>query len=271
MAIIGCGYVGTAVARFWSQAGHQVTATTTRQEKVTTLQSIAQRVVVLRGNDEDALREVVNQQDMVLLSVGAADSNVYRETYLETAKNIVKALKQSLSVQQLIYTGSYAVLGDKDGAWTDETSPVAPANENGQILWETEQVLLAAQNEQLKVCILRLAGIYGKGRELIKIFGALAGTTRPKKGEDFTNWIHLDDIVGGLECARLKQLDGIYNLTCDEPLTARELMDRLFELHGLPSVSWDASTPPIRPYNSRLSNQKIKAVGFQLIHPEILF
>ena len=275
IAIIGCGYVGTVIARFWSQSGHLVTATTTTPEKISELEQVAKSVVVIKGDDLDALQDVVKEQDVVLLSVSIRAANrsvsAYRETYLETAKNLVAALKQAPSVKQLIYTGSYAVLGDKNGEWADEESPVAPANENGRIMYEVEQVLLAAQSETLGVCILRLAGIYGPGRELIKIFGRWAGTTRPGNGEDYTNWIHLDDIVGALEFVRLKQLQGIYNLTNDMPLQRREFFERLFQLHGLSKISWDGSALSVRPYNARLSNQKIKAAGFQLIHPETLF
>lgn len=52
VAIIGCGYVGKAVAHHWRQdLGLTVTATTTTPEKVPTLEKIAQRVVVVKGND----------------------------------------------------------------------------------------------------------------------------------------------------------------------------------------------------------------------------
>jgi predicted dinucleotide-binding enzyme len=88
IAIIGCGYVGIAVARLWRSAGHAVTVTTTKKERVAELEKVAQRVVVARGDDSAALKEAVENQDVVLLSVGAANGSVYRETYLETAKKL---------------------------------------------------------------------------------------------------------------------------------------------------------------------------------------
>lgn len=269
VAIIGCGYVGTAVANHWCQELKLVvTATTTKQERVTDLEALPARVVVLKGDDAAALQSVLQDQDTVLLSVGAPNANAYEETYLHTAKTLVKVLEQTPTVQQLIYTGSYAVYGDQDGAWVDEDTPVAPANQNGEILCNTEQVLLAASSDHLGVCIFRLGGIYGAGRELVKIFRHVAGTTRPGTGEDFTNWIHLDDIVVAVEFARQKRLQGIYNLVNDVPLKSRELLERLCERHGLAQVSWDPSVPKVRPYNARVSNQKLKAAGYQFIHPE---
>ncbi|WP_341530828.1 SDR family oxidoreductase [Nostoc sp. UHCC 0302] len=272
VAIIGCGYVGYAVAQYWQQKlNFFVSATTTSPERVPALQSVAQRVTVIQGNDLENLKSVLQNQDAVLLSVGAKGADVYEETYLQTAKSLVSVLGQIPSVKQLIYTGSYAVYGDRNGVWVDEETPLAPANLNAQILRKTEDVLLSASNENLRVCILRLGGIYGPGRELMKIFNRYSGTTRPGNGEDITNWIHLDDIVGAVEFARNQRLEGIYNLVDDAHLTSREMLDSLFEKYNLPKVIWDTSVKSIRPYNAWVSNEKIKEAGYQLIHSQMLF
>jgi nucleoside-diphosphate-sugar epimerase len=211
---------------------------------------------------------VLRDQDTVLLSVGARNAYLYEQTYLHTAQTLVSVLKQAPRVRQLIYTGTYVVYGDRDGAWVDESSPVAPANANGLILVQTEQVLLSASSDNLDVCILRLGGIYGPGRELVKILGRVAGTTRPGNGLEATNWVHLDDIVGAIEFAQFMRLQGIYNLVDDTNLTRRELLDRVCEHHHLPKVDWDSSSKSDRPYNARIKNQKIKDAGYQFIHPQ---
>ncbi|RCJ27813.1 NAD(P)-dependent oxidoreductase [Nostoc minutum NIES-26] len=272
IAIIGCGYVGYAVAQYWQQKmTFLVTATTTTPERIPMLEAIAQKVVEVQGNDPEKLKSVLQNQDIVLLSVAPKGGKFYKETYLDTAKNLVAVLQHVPSIKQLIYTGSYSVYGDRNGAWVDETMPVVPNYANGEILKETEEVLLAASNENLRVCILRLGGIYGPNRELLKIFGAASGTSRPGNGEDVTNWIHLDDIVGAIEFVRQHHLQGIYNLVDDAHLTSRELLDTLFEKRNLPKVSWDSSIKSNRPYNAKVSNQKIKDAGYQLIHPQMLF
>lgn len=271
VAIIGCGYVGTALARYWNQElGFFVTATTTTPERVASLEEVAQRVALVNGNDIEGLQAVLQDQDTVILSVGARNAQLYEQTYLHTAQTLVSALKQAPTVQQLIYTGSYAVYGDKGGAWVDEESTIAPANPNGEILAQTEQVLLSASGESLKVCILRLGGIYGPNRELVKIFGRVAGTTRPGNGSDATNWIHLEDIVAAIEFARRNRLQGIYNLVDEARLTTYELLEQVCEKHSLPKVSWDSSAVSVRPYNARVSNQKLKNAGYQLIHPQMI-
>lgn len=269
VAIVGCGYVGTRVAKnLRSKSDYTVTATTTTVSRVVELEGVAQRVAVLKGNDKEAMTAVLQKQDAVMLCVGAPNSHTYQESYLDTATTLVSVLKEIPTVKQVIYTGTYSVYGDRQGELVNEDSPVAPANQNGDILAETERVLLAASSPNLKVSILRLGGIYGPGRELVKIFGRWAGSTRPGRGEDATNWVHLDDIVGGLTFALENGFQGVYNLVGDVSLSSGELLDRICEANNLPKVSWDGS-PSVRPYNARVSNLKIQAAGYQFVHPEM--
>jgi nucleoside-diphosphate-sugar epimerase len=272
VAIIGCGYVGSEVARLWQTAGDEVTVTTTTPEKQQQLQAIASEVVVLTGNDLASLKEVVADKDLVLLSVGAKQRTPegYRQAYLETAENLMTAISTS-KVKQLIYTSSYGIISDTSGNLVDETVVVNPVSESSKIMYQTEQVLQKASTRDLKTCIFRLSGIYGQGRELIKIFQKRAGTTQPGTGENYTNWVHLDDIVRAIAFAREKQLEGIYNLNSDQVLTSKEFFDNLFQAHNLPLITWDSSQPSTRSFNLKLSNQKLKNAGFKFQHPQIEF
>ncbi|PAX52713.1 NAD-dependent epimerase/dehydratase family protein [Brunnivagina elsteri] len=271
VAIIGCGYVGTAVAKCWQQKMTlMITATTTTPERVLELQNIAQKVVVLQGSDRNGLESVLHGQDCVLLSVAPNRGSSYKDTYLQTAETVVEAIKKS-SIKQLIYTSTCSLYGDKKGVLVDEETPTEPESENQRILNQTEQVLLTELKDKLHVCILRLGGIYGVNRELVKIYSRIAGKTRPGDGSEAANWIHLDDIVGAIEFARHYHLQGIYNLVDDANLSSREIIDSVCEVHNLPRVTWDTSQSSDRYYNARISNQKIKDAGYKLIHPQMLF
>ena len=273
LAIIGCGYVGSAVSRYWSETlGLTVTATTTTPERVESLEKVAGRVAVVNGNDGEGLKSVLRGQNAVLLSVGAKgrEPQAYQLAYQKTAQTLASVLPEVPEVKQLIYTGSFGLYGDQNGATVDENSPVFPSSKNHEILHKTEQILLGAASENLKVCILRLGGIYGPGREIVKIFSRMFGTAQPGNGRYPTAWIHLDDIVGAIEFARKNQLEGIYNLVDNSPLTRRELIDLMCEKHGLPNITWDVSQPNNRPYNVRVSNQKIREAGYQFVHPQTL-
>lgn len=272
LAIIGCGYVGSAVARLWQTAENDVTVTTTSPNKIAALRSISSQVVLFSGNDRATLQRLVADRDVVLLSIGSKQRTpeVYRQTYLATAQNLVQAIANS-GAKQLIYTSSYGIINDKSGKTIDETVEVKPKDEFGEILHQTEQVLLSARSPNVKVCILRLTGIYGPGRELIRIFQRVAGTTRPGTGENYTNWVHLEDIARAIDFAKENQLDGLYHLNSDESLTMKVFYNKLFQAHNLPPVVWDSSQPNARSYNMKLSNAKLKQAGFTLAHPQIEF
>ncbi|WP_445172584.1 SDR family oxidoreductase [Microcoleus sp.] len=272
--IIGCGYVGSAVAQHWRNLGHVITATTTTPDRIGELQKVANQAIVLKCCDEETLQTILQNQDVVFLSLAPTanqqvDSDMYEETYLHTANNLVLALKHLPNIKQLIYTSSSGVYGNSNGAWVSELSPVAPTDRHAEILHETEQVLLSASSPDLKVCIFRLAAIYGPDREFKKRLSQLAGTTRPGTGNQFTNWIHLDDIVSASELALARQLQGVYNVVNDVPITARELFKQLCDRYELPEVEWDGSDTTKRSNSRRISNQKLKAEGYQLLHPEV--
>lgn len=267
LAILGCGYVGVAVARHWQDAGHHVTATTTTPERLPELKEVAQTVQIVRGDNPEELRQLIEGQDTLLFSV-ASKGQSYETAYLQTAKTLVSVLGDAPQLQQIIYTGSGGVYGDWGGGWVSETTPPQPTSHNYEVLVETEQTLLDAANDSLAVCVLRLGGIYGPGREIAKIYRNLAGKTRPGDGSRPSNWIHLDDIVGAIAFARDRRLRGIYNLIDDDNTPTRELVAQVCQTYNLPPVTWDASQPENVRYNAKLSNQKIKDAGYTLIHPE---
>ncbi|MCY7337561.1 MAG: SDR family NAD(P)-dependent oxidoreductase, partial [Chamaesiphon sp.] len=94
--------------------------------------------------------------------------------------------------------------------------------------------------------------------------------TMPGKGDRFINWIHRDDIIGAIEFARLNELNGIYNLVDDSQLTIKEQVKRVCSYYDLPPVYWDASKLSVQRKSLQVSNQKIKAAGYELIHPQLL-
>jgi nucleoside-diphosphate-sugar epimerase len=266
--VIGCGYVGSATAKFWQQKGHNLTVTTTTPAKVSSLQKIANQVLILNTNNLELLEFATQNQDLILLSIAPSQGQSYEDTYLVTAENLVKILANNQTVKQLIYTSSYGILGDRQGKWSDETAIVKPSNQKQSILVETEQVLLTANfANKIKVSLLRLAGIYGPLREIKKIFQRWCGTTRSGFGLEYSNWVHLEDIVRAIAFLAENQLEGIYHLADDTPRKRKDLLDKMCEIHGLPKVNWDHSLEGLKTSNLRLSNQKIKNAGFTFLHP----
>ena len=265
-AIIGCGYVGKTVARLWQSKGFDVLVTTTSPERIEELSKVSNRVAVLKGTEEQKIEAAIADRDIVLLCVGSKRGANYRETYLGTAQTVASVLPRT-SAQQLIYTSTCSIYGQNTGAWITESMPPNPSTENGQIIEATEQTLLEAASPQLKVCILRLGGIYGPGRTVEDIYSRIAGKTMPGAGEEAANWVHLLDIIGAIDWAQMQQLSGIYNVVQDEILTRKELIQKVCDRQNLLPVHWDGDPNAGRGRNVRLSNQKLKDTGFEFEHP----
>jgi nucleoside-diphosphate-sugar epimerase len=275
ITILGCGYVGTALAEYWQEQGHLVTGTTTSRAREFLLAEAVSKVVVMKGNDFTAMHSLLQGQNTVVVSVAPTgtqevDAATYEKTYLDTAKNLVLALSDNPQVKQVIYLSSCSVYGDRQGAWVDETTPIDPPEYKSQVICEAEQLILQAATDRQKVCVFRLGGIYGPDRELVRMFGGLAGMTMPGKGDRFVNWIHRDDIVSAIEFARSNSLDGIYNLVDDSQMTIKEQIERVCDRYNLPPANWDNSKLSLQRKSLQVSNQKLKTAGYNLIHPQLL-
>jgi nucleoside-diphosphate-sugar epimerase len=275
IAVLGCGYVGSALADSWQEQGHFVTGTTTSKERISALSETLSKAVLAKGADFSAMQSLLQGQDTLVISIAPTgfqevDATTYETTYISTTQNLVKVLSQAPNVTQIIYLSSCSVYEDRQGEWVDETSQVAPIEPRSQVIHESEKIILQAANEQQKVCVLRLGGIYGPGRELVSMFGGLAGMTMPGKGDRFINWIHRDDIIGAIEFARLNELQGIYNLVDDSRLTVKEQVSRVCDRYDLPQVKWDPSQLSLQRKSVQVSNHKLKVAGYELIHPQLL-
>jgi nucleoside-diphosphate-sugar epimerase len=263
IAVIGCGYVGTAATTMWKALGHEVTATTTRPSRLNELAAIAGHAQLLIGNQPENWKALLDQHQVLLLSVAPSIHSNYSETYLDTAKTLQGLLQTNHSITQVLYIGSTSVYGSHDGAWVDEESPLYPNNDNAKILCQTEKTLLDCSTSARAISIFRLGEIYGPSREIRQ---RLQGQSLPGDGSAYTNLIHVEDIVRALDLAIDKQLRGIYNLCNDLHIPRKELYRLICQKHHLPEVTWNPAIPSPHAGNKRISNQKIKDQMFTFLH-----
>jgi nucleoside-diphosphate-sugar epimerase len=231
--IIGCGYIGLALARELLRLGSQVTGL--RRTPGPPAGSEAGGIEGLEWWAADVTRPetlpaITRPFDGVVQCAASGGGGVedYRRTYLEGTRNALAWLAAS-PPRKFIYTSSTGVYGQSDGSAVDETSPTEPASPTADILIATEQLLVAAARERgFPAVILRLAGIYGPGRGYwLRQF--LAGEARLEgDGQRWLNMIHQEDVVGAVLAALDRGAPGrIYNVTDDEPVTQRTVLEWL--------------------------------------------
>ena len=276
LSLVGCGYVGQAIAQqLKGHADLELTVTTTSEERRNELTAIADRVLVISASDPDGLFEALHGQDAVIFCLGPkgnrqVDAAGYRQTFTDSFRCLDDLLPRLPALRQIIYTGSCSIYGNADGAWIDESTPPQPRDEHGAVLLEAESQLLQMANVHRRVCILRLAALYGPEREFQERFVRLAGSTQQASGERFTNWVHRDDAAAAALAALKGHWEGIINVVDDAPVLLADLLNASLRHAGLEPITWQQSTNQgSAGLNRRISNHLLKQMGYQLRHPTI--
>ncbi len=276
-AILGCGYVGQAVAKAWRQEGHQLWGTTTRHERLAELAELVESPVVFDSTDSRTSLSFIEGLDGILVSFAPSktsqvDINHYRETFLGGLQMLKDALQQRPreTPLQLVHLSSCGVYGNRSGALTDETVQLDSLHPVNEVLAMAEDMIQSLRSESVNVCIFRLGGIYGPGRDIPAMLLSAAGGVVQRNGQNVPCWIHLDDIVRAVSFAFEHNLNDTYNLVNDTQYTGQELTDRLCEQAGLPLAKWLTIDTTDRVLNARVSNAKLKQLGFTLTHPSMV-
>ena len=269
--VVGCGYVGTAVALHLRSQGVELTGTTTGPARLVELCELVDHPRILRCGDPSADFSVLDDLDGLLIAMAPTtasyEEDQYRAVYGEAVPALVNALRERPRTRPLhvSYLSSAGIYGDQSGAITTELSPPDLSNTTNALLVEAENAVLGLNTPLIQTCVLRLGGIYGPGKDIPSYIRRASGQQVAKNGNHINAWVHLDDIVRGVEFALQRRLQGIYNLVDDLQLSRRELSNALCDDEGLPPVIWDNhDRPGARVFNARVSNARLRQMGFSL-------
>ncbi|MFZ9837726.1 MAG: NAD-dependent epimerase/dehydratase family protein [Opitutaceae bacterium] len=270
--IVGCGYLGQAVARRLRARGIPVAALTRNPETAAALEGAGVETLVaeLSGTEWHArvpggITAVVN-----CVSAGGGGLEGYRRSYVEGMRSLLAWARTQPSLHTVAYTGSTSVYPGSGGALIDESAPVG-GGERARLLLEAEGLLLGAP-AAFRAFVLRLAGIYGPGRDhLARQVRAGAVSGRP---DVHLNLIHRDDAAAGVEAALLAPSampGGIYNLADDGAATRGAVATWLASRLGVPQPVFTGEEGPRRegPAPDRIiSNRRARErLGWQPRYP----
>lgn len=253
LVILGCGYVGSALAEAALAQGARVTALTRNPEKAAELRARGVEVVMsdLAATEWHAHPALAGGAEFVAntVSAAAATPEGYRASYVAGTESIL-AWARRAPIGTLVYTSSTGVYPQGGGARVDEEASTAGASVTGRVLVEAENLLRnSAPTAVGRWFVLRCAGIYGPGRHYL-LNALRAGQTRFAGEPTFRmNLVHRDDIVAAmLACfaAPTAVANEIFNLSDGAPATRGELVGWLAEQLGLPSPVFDGAVPSAR-------------------------
>jgi hypothetical protein len=148
-----------------------------------------------------------------------------------------------------------------DGSVVDENSPAEPRHAKGQILRETEDLVLSAGG-----IVARLGGIHGPGRSFF-LSRVLEGASRDPN-DRLINYVHRDDIVSALQFLAERRTQcrrEIFNVVGDKPIRASEAYAWLSSRVKIVPSATCASPRATRrgQSNKEVSNRKLRALGWR--------
>lgn len=209
--------------------------------------------------------------DMLLISV---PPGISADPVLAKFGRSIAALPQNLKI---IYLSTIGVYGDRQGEWVDEERIPTPKSDRSTARMHAEKAWMTlARDINKTVHILRLAGIYGPGRNALDALRRGTAHRVVKPGQVF-NRIHVADISATI--AELLLYEGssdIWNLSDDEPAPPQDVVTyaaALMQVEPPPEQDIDVATlsPLAHSFyaeNKRAANRKLKQqLGITLTYP----
>jgi nucleoside-diphosphate-sugar epimerase len=236
MLLVGCGYVGTRLARQYLDLGQSVTGVVRSAAGAARL--VASGIPALAADlaRDDLTRLPLRGSRVFLLAppptTGSEDLHTRR---------LAIAFGNVGDPRRVVYISTTGVYGDCGGAWVDETWPARPAVDRARRRWDAEQTLTGWSRETGgELIVLRVAGIYGPGR--LPLERIRQGVPVVRKAESpYSNRIHVDDLATVCMAAMERGQPGaIYNACDGNPSTMTDYFLAVADVAGIPR-------PPLIP------------------------
>jgi nucleoside-diphosphate-sugar epimerase len=226
LLIVGCGDVGMRLLPLVRER-FRVFAVTSQPERRFELRAAGAIPIVA---DLDRPRTLARLKGLAHYVVHLAPPPAQGALDLRT-RNLTAILPEGARVVYISTTGVY---GDRAGAATPETTPVAPRNARAGRRVDAERVLRAwALASKGTVAILRAPGIYASDR--LPLERLQRGTPALRAQDDvYTNHIHADDLARLAALALLRGSPGrVYNAVDDTRMKMGEYFDAVADAFGL--------------------------------------
>jgi nucleoside-diphosphate-sugar epimerase len=274
--VAGCGYVGTRLARAWRQQGGTVTALVRTEESAARLRALDIEAIAVDLDEETATPASVAGAWLYYLvpppSVGTTDPRIRR---------FLQRLDADNAPAGLVLLSTTGVYGDCDGAWIDESAPLAPRADRARRRVDAEQAARDwSARSGIPLIILRVPGIYGPGRLPVARLRQGAPVLRDSESP-WSNRVHVDDLVAAALAAPMRGRPGsAYNISDGHPSTMTDYFKRVADAMGLPrppEIDAHAARSQLQPgmqsylaESRRIDNTRMRTeLGVVLRYPDL--
>ena len=212
IAITGAsGFVGTSLTKYFSNLGYKIIA-------------ISRDIL----NNQEKLKDTLNQTDIVINLAGANIINRWSDSYkkllyssrIDTTSKIVNAINSIENKPKLLISTS--AVGIYDNKSTHNENGTFSNDFLSNLCQDWEKEALKANNETTKVAIFRFGIVLGRDG------GAFAKMITPFKlglggiigsGNQAFSYIHISDLLRAYQFVIENKFSGVFNLTAPKPTT----------------------------------------------------
>ena len=212
IAITGAsGFVGTSLTKYFSNLGYKIIA-------------ISRDIL----NNQEKLKDTLNQTDIVINLAGANIINRWSDSYkkllyssrIDTTSKIVNAINSIENKPKLLISTS--AVGIYDNKSTHNENGTFSNDFLSNLCQDWEKEALKAKNETTKVAIFRFGIVLGRDG------GAFAKMITPFKlglggiigsGNQAFSYIHIVDLLRAYQFVIENKFSGVFNLTAPKPTT----------------------------------------------------
>ena len=270
LVILGCGYVGSRIARAALAAGRPVRVCARSTGRLAPLGELGAEIkYVDAALPKQLTAALASQHGATVIDSVPPVSNLPPGTAMRNA--LMAAYGAGAGC--FIYFSSSGLYGSSpdDDVWIDEDTPLAH-DDSAMKNVQSDEDAIQSFDRQLRTVILRLAPVYGPGR------GVRERLKRDdykllEDGQHAISRIHVDDVAQIVFAVEERaQSKSLYLVADDEPTTQRDYASWLCERLGLPMPPSRQINEPgaarVAHRNRRIRNTRLKTdLGITLRYP----
>jgi len=270
VGIIGCGWLGSALAHQLKEKAVKVLATRSTSENVEQLlsQGIDASVLLLPNEQSELNAHPIFNSQCIVIAI-TPQFKQGRADYGDKVEQLVIAAKASPCVEQVILLSSTAVYNGLSGDIA-ETANLDLTADKVSVLNQAEQAVLSFNDNVNKVAyVLRLAGLVGPNRHPGKF---LLNGRMLKSPEAKVNLIHQQDVIGLIESLLSESItSGIFNGVSATHASKKEYYQTAASALAIAPPSFVPEESSSTQIKRIVNGDKVAAeLGYQFVYANLL-
>ena len=248
VSILGCGWLGKALAETLISENYTVKGSTTKTENLTNLYDLGISPFIVNVETDWFDTEFLST-DILVIAITSKQILGF--------KKLISFIEKS-NVKKVIFISSTSVYNTNNSTITEETET------NGTQLAQIEELFINATN--FKTTILRFGGLFGYDRQPGYFFKSGKPISNP---EGYINFIHRDDCINIIKNTIEQDVFGyVFNACADSHPTRREFYTKMFKKIGRPEPTFSKHD---EPQFKIISNEHVKIkLGFTFIYADLM-